>query len=91
MKVTYHAAKRYLQRVLGKVGVSGKDILAIRYFLERRIFNNVVPLSYSKPFPLPGYKGYHVIHRENVVITIVPKGSVANRRNYKKRFYKEAI
>ncbi len=81
MKVTYHAAKRYLQRVLGKAGFSRKDILLVKSYLEGNLFKNVVPLSYSRPFALPIHKGFRVIHRENVVITIVPKNYVSHWRD----------
>ncbi len=73
MKVTYHAAERFLQRVLGKMSYSSKDIYSMKVYLELTMFRNIVPLSYSYPFPLPEYKGFSVIHRDNIIITIIPK------------------
>ena len=73
MKVTYHASERFLQRVLGKLSYSSKDIYNMKVYLEQTMFRNIVPSCYSYPFPLPEYKGFSVIHRDDVIITIIPK------------------
>ena len=73
MKVTYHAVERFLQRVLGTLSYSSKDIYNMKVYLEQTIFSKIVPSSYSYPFPLPEYKGFSVIHRDDVIITIIPK------------------
>ena len=73
MKVTYHAAERFLQRVIGKLSYSSKDIYNMKVYLEQTMFRNIVPSSYSYPFPMPEYKGFSVIHRDDVVITIIQK------------------
>ena len=72
MKVTFHATKRFLERVLHKTRYSQEDIVSTKQLLED-MFTSVVPGSYGRPFPLPQYKGYKVIHRDNTVITIIPK------------------
>ena len=72
MKVTFHATKRFLERVLHKTGYSQEDIMSTKQILEN-MFNSVVPGSYARPFSLPQYKGYKVIHRDNTVITIISK------------------
>ena len=72
MKVTFHATKRFLERVLHKTRYSQADIVSAKQLLED-MFTSVVPGSYARPFPLPQYKGYKVIHRDNTVITIIPK------------------
>jgi hypothetical protein len=72
MKVTFHATKRFLERVLHKTRYSQADIVSAKQLLED-MFTSVVPGSYGRPFPLPQYKGYKVIHRDNTVITIIPK------------------
>ncbi len=72
MKVTFHATKRFLERVLHKTRYSQADIVSAKQLLED-MFTSVVPRSYCRPFPLPQYKGYKVIHRDNTVITIIPK------------------
>ncbi len=72
MKVTFHATKRFLERVLHKTRYSQADITSTKKLLED-LFTSVVPGSYARPFSLPQYKGFKVIHRDDTVITIVPK------------------
>ena len=72
MKVTFHATKRFLERVLHKTRYSQADIMSAKQLLED-MFNAVVPGSYCRPFALPEYKGFKVIHRDNTVITIISK------------------
>ena len=72
MKVTFHATKRFLERVLHKTRYSQADIVSAKQLLED-MFNSVVPGSYGRPFALPEYKGFKVIHRDNTVITIISK------------------
>ncbi len=72
MKVTYHATKRFLERVLNKVKYSRKEFQETKQMLEE-VFMNVVPTSYARPFALPGHKGFKVIHQDNTVITILEK------------------
>jgi len=72
MKVTFHATKRFLERVLNKPRYNHADYMEARQLLEE-MFNSVIPGSYGRPFPLPEHKGFKVIHRDNTVITIVPK------------------
>jgi len=72
MKVTYHATKRFLQRVLKKKRWTREEFLSIKSYLEK-VFMSVIPGSYARPFSLPEYKGYVVIHRDNTVITILEK------------------
>ncbi len=72
MKVTFHATKRFLERVLHKTRYNQADIMSAKQLLED-MFNAVVPGSYGRPFALPEYKGFKVIHRDNTVITIISK------------------
>ncbi len=72
MKVTYHATKRFLERVLKKPKHSQQDIMNTKELLEE-MFMSVIPGSYDRSFALPRYKGFKVIHRDNTVITIIPK------------------
>jgi hypothetical protein len=74
MKVTYHAAKRFLERVLHKTGYNHADLMGAKQLLDE-MFTSVVPGSYGRPFPLPQYKGFKVVHRDNTVITIISKKS----------------
>jgi len=84
MKVTYHATKRFLQRVLKKEHWSRQEFRQIKQQLEE-MFMCVVPGSYARPFALPQYKGYVVVHQDNTVITILEKD-----REYRKRIKRNA-
>lgn len=77
MRVTYHATQRFLERVLHKVKYSKEEFYETRKQLEY-LFENIVPSSYARPFALPGYKGFKVIHQENIVITILEKNRLKN-------------
>ena len=72
MKVTYHATKRFLQRVLKKERWSRQEFRQMKQQLEE-MFMIVVPGSYARPFALPMYKGYVAVHQDNTVITILEK------------------
>ena len=73
MKVSTHAAKRFLERVMDKQVYTCLDIdFALRYL--EKLVKDVVPASYAKPFVIPGFENYRAIYRENTVITIIPKG-----------------
>jgi hypothetical protein len=72
MKVTFHATKRFLQRVLKKDRWTMQEFYEVKQQLEE-IFMSVVPGSYTRPFALPNFKGYVVVHQDNKVITIMEK------------------
>jgi hypothetical protein len=74
MKVSYHAAERFLERVMDKKDYSGSDINKAFSYLEM-VFKDIVPSSYAKSFPLPGFKHFKVIHIGGTVVTIVPKAA----------------
>lgn len=72
MKVTYHATQRFLERVCNKARYTKEEFHETKKQLEE-LFENMIPGSYARPFSLPGYKGFKVIHQENTVITIIEK------------------
>ena len=72
MKVTVHAAKRFLERVMSKTNYTYSDVNMALLFLEKTL-QDVVVRSTSKHFVLPGFKNFKVVYRENTVITILPK------------------
>jgi hypothetical protein len=72
MHVTSHATKRFLERVLNKIRYTHAEYRGAREELEN-LFVDMVPGSYARPFALPRHKGFLVVHRENRVITILPK------------------
>ena len=73
MIITLHAAKRFLERVIGKAEFTTKDLELANAYLTK-VFQNVVPTSVAKRFALPGFENqFCVIHKHNVIITIIPK------------------
>ena len=73
MKVSAHAGKRFLERVMSKSTYTCMDVdFAMRYL--EKILRDIVPASYAKPFVIPGFENYKAIYRDNTVITIIPKG-----------------
>ncbi len=79
MKVTYHATKRFLERVLHKVKYSREEFRAARRELEM-LFGSVLPGSFRRSFPMPVYKGYVVVHEGDTVITILDKKKMKIQR-----------
>lgn len=84
MVVTYHASIKFLQRVMKRDKFDSLEIKRTKEYLTM-LLDNVVPSSNAKPFVLPGFGKYKVIHLENRVLTIIPKdrkihkGRVSNR------------
>jgi len=75
MKVTVHAAQRFLERVMQKSTYTYRDVnFSIRYL--EKLLQNVVVSSYAKPFVLPGFENYKAIYRANTLITIIQKEEV---------------
>lgn len=74
MKITIHAAQRFLERVMNKSDYTCFDVDFALRFLEKT-FSNVIVTSYAKPFVVPGFENYKAIHKENTIITIVLKGN----------------
>jgi len=73
MRITTHAAKRFLERVMSKKTYTCIDIdFAIR-FLEK-VLRDVVPTGSATSFALPSFENFRVIYKEGSVITIIPKG-----------------
>ena len=85
MKVTYHATKRFLQRVRHKTRFSREEFLTTKQQLEE-MFMSVVPGSYTRPFALPKFKGYVIIHQDNTVITILEKDQAYRKKMRSRHF-----
>lgn len=73
MKITYHAAQRFLERVMSRVIYTHQDVEFAMRYLEK-LLKDVVIANPVKCFVLPGFKGYKAVYRDNVVVTIIPKG-----------------
>lgn len=73
MKITNHAAQRFLERVIGQTKFTFGDIVKTKLYLKR-VFADVVVRSNYKHFPLPGFENlFYVVYKENAIITIIPK------------------
>lgn len=73
MKVTYHAAQRFLERVVKKSDFSKYEVHRTVEYLERS-FQDVVVNSFKEFFPLPGFENrFYVVAQENCAVTIIPK------------------
>lgn len=72
MKISYHAAERFLERVMGKQEYNHQELIKAYKYLEL-IIGNIIPGSFAKPFVLPGFENFHVIHKYGVVVTIISK------------------
>ena len=73
MIITLHAAKRFLERVIGKAEFTTKDLELANAYLTK-VFQNVVPTSVARRFALPGFESqFCVVYKNNTIITIIPK------------------
>ena len=73
MKVSIHAAERFLQRVMSKADYTCFDINMVITYLEK-VFKDVVPNSPNKHFVIPGFENYKAVYCLNTIVTIIPKG-----------------
>ena len=73
MRITIHAAQRFLERVMSKETYSYLDVDFAMRFLTK-LLSDVVPTGSATSFALPSFEDYKVIYKEGSVITIIPKG-----------------
>ena len=71
MHITYHAAKRFLQRVFDFTSCSTTQINNAMKLLERDLFN--VELRSKSRIVLPSFPNYHGVFVQNTLVTVVPK------------------
>ena len=73
MHITSHASQRFVERVIGKLEYTHKDLQLAKAYLKRAL-ENVVPTSVAKRFALPGFENqFYVVHKQNAIITIISK------------------
>jgi hypothetical protein len=73
MKITVHAAQRFLERVMNKTEFGYQEILFTLQYLEK-LFSDVVPTGTPKYIVVPCFEKYKAIYRDNTIVTIIPKG-----------------
>ena len=72
IKITHHAAVRFLQRVMNKKKFSKKDLFLAYSFLESET-KYIATKGYRDYFRLPSFSNYRAIVVENQLVTILPK------------------
>ena len=72
MKVTRHAAVRFLERVMNKSKYTKEELNRAYKFLEEET-KNIVVQGYKTYISLPSFKQFRALVIENRVITILPK------------------
>ena len=72
MKVTIHAAKRYLERVLKKDSYSKKELYETFVYIKNP-FKDIVTTTYKGFCPLPDNPNFVIAFEENRANTILPK------------------
>ncbi len=72
MRITFHAAQRFVQRVLKRQEVSSTELFWAKGYLEA-LTRDIILSSYSGRFALPGFGRFSCVCQENTLITIIPK------------------
>jgi len=72
MRVTQHAAKRFLQRVMKMERFNKQDMYRAYRFLEKET-RDIVTQGYRDGFRLPSFEAYRAVVIENTLVTILPK------------------
>ena len=72
MKITLHAATRFVQRVWKKEHYTLTDIKHAQKILQKHFANLVTHRCYV---PMPNCKGYVGVIQDNVLVTILQKNS----------------
>lgn len=86
MRVTFHAAQRFVERVLKMNYFSNEEIARAKTYLEM-LTKDIVPSSYAKRFVLPGFESYSCIYYENTIVTVIPKDKKIMKSHNKKYQY----
>jgi len=72
MRVTRHAAVRFLERVMNKSKYTKEELNRAYKFLEKET-KNIVIKDYKVFFSLPSFKNFKALVIGNSIITIIPK------------------
>ena len=72
IKVSHHAAERFLQRVMSKATYTKKELHYAYKFLEAEI-KDIDVSRYRDFFSLPSFKNYRALIIENTLVTIIPR------------------
>ena len=72
MKISIHAAQRFLERVMSKKSYTCIDVDFAVGFLEKSL-KDVIPTGHKKQFVIPGFENYRAVYCQNTIVTIIPK------------------
>lgn len=72
MKISIHAAERFLERVMAKKSYNCFDTAFAMEYLEK-LFKDVVVNSKVRYFVVPGFEHYRAVYKDDTIITIIPK------------------
>ncbi len=65
MRISYHAAQRFLERVINPKTFSKEDVYHAQAYLQR-LLKDVVINSYKKKFVIPEFQHFLGVYQENV-------------------------
>gem|GEM_PF-1595097 len=71
LRITYHAAERFLQRVFQLKDYTKDHILRAKKLIEKDVAN--LQLRNFKRFPLPSFPQFYGVVVNGSLVTIVPK------------------
>ncbi len=71
MKVSHHAAIRFLERIMNLKEYTSEQVKRAIAFLEKDTDN--IEFFNKQRVILPSFPHFEVIQRENMIITIIPK------------------
>lgn len=72
MKVTLHAAERFLQRIFEKETYSREELFRAKALLEKEV-SQIVVIGKKRMFSLPSFPQARAVFTDNAVVTILPK------------------
>jgi hypothetical protein len=79
MKVSFHAAERFLQRVFKMKSYSRRDIHRARKLLEMEV-HDIVVTGIKRFITFPSFDGAVGIYYDNTIVTIWPKEYLKTKR-----------
>ena len=72
MKVSIHAAKRFLQRIFKKERYSKAELFRAKALLEKEV-GTIVVIGKKRMIPLPSFPQARAVFTDNTIVTILTK------------------
>jgi len=83
MEITYHAAVRFLERVLKKEKLTKKEVFDAKRFLSS-LFANVI--THRRYVVVPGFSSYVGVVKNNKLVTVLDKKFIKFSTNERKKY-----